>query len=161
MSKSRNLPNFDTIKNGPNFLTPDARMTFNYLWLAFTKALILQYFDLECHIWIETDALSYAISGVLSQLAFEIRLDWVVTKIDLSQWHSVVFFLKKMIPAKTQYETHDGELLAIVKAFKIWHYYLESCKYKLLVLTNHNILHHFINTKSFSSRQVRWAQKLS
>ena len=41
LSKSRNLPNFDIEENGPSFLTPDARMAFNYLRLAFTKALIL------------------------------------------------------------------------------------------------------------------------
>ena len=40
-SKSENLPNFDVKDNGPSFLTPKARITFNYLWLAFTKALIL------------------------------------------------------------------------------------------------------------------------
>ena len=66
-----------------------------------------------------------------------------------------------MIPAKTQYETHDGELLAIVKAFKTCRHYLESCKHEVLVLTDHNNLHHFMDTKSLSSQQVRWAQELS
>ena len=65
-SKSRNLPNFNNIKAGPSFLTPDARETFNHLWLAFTKALILQYFDPESNIWIKTNTLGYAIGGVLS-----------------------------------------------------------------------------------------------
>ena len=65
-SKSGNLPNFNTKKNGPSFLTLDARMVFNHLQLAFTKALIFRHFDLECHIWIETDASGYAIGGVLS-----------------------------------------------------------------------------------------------
>ena len=65
-----------------------------------------------------------------------------------------------MIPAKTRYETHDAELLAIVKAFKNWHHYLEGCKYKVLVLTDHNNLRRFIDTKSLSSRQVRWAKEL-
>ena len=30
-SKSRNSPNFNAIKAGPNFLTPDARITFKCL----------------------------------------------------------------------------------------------------------------------------------
>ena len=55
---------------------------------------------------------------MLSQLILKTRLDGVVTKTGLSQWYLVVFFSKKMISAKTQYETHDGELLAIVKALK-------------------------------------------
>ena len=66
-----------------------------------------------------------------------------------------------MIPAKTQYKTHDGELLAIVKAFKTWRHYLKGCKHKVLMLTNHNNLRRFMDTKSLSSRQVRWAQELS
>ncbi len=66
-----------------------------------------------------------------------------------------------MIPAETRYKTHDQELLAIVKSFKNWRHYLEGCKYKVLVLTDHNNLRRFINTKSLSSRQVRWAQELS
>ena len=66
-----------------------------------------------------------------------------------------------MIPAKSRYETHDSKLWAIVEAFKTWWQYLECCKYKVLVLTDHNNLRRFIDTKSLSSRQVRWAQKLS
>ena len=34
----------------------------------FIKALIFQYFDLESHIWIKTDASGYAIDSVLGQL---------------------------------------------------------------------------------------------
>ena len=55
----------------PNFLTLDAKKTFNHLRLAFIKAPILQYFDLKSHIRIETDASSYAISEVLSQSNFD------------------------------------------------------------------------------------------
>ncbi len=66
-----------------------------------------------------------------------------------------------MIPAETRYEIHDGKLLAIVETFKTWRHYLEGCKHEVLVLTNHNNLQRFMDTKSLSSRQVRWAQELS
>ncbi len=66
-----------------------------------------------------------------------------------------------MIPIETRYETHDGEVLAIVEVFKTWKHYLESCKHEVLVFIDHNNLQRFIDTKSLSSRQVRWAQKLS
>ena len=65
-----------------------------------------------------------------------------------------------MIPAETQYETHNAELLAIVEAFKTWRHYLEDCKHQVFVLTDHNNLRRFMDTKSLSSRQVRWAQEL-
>ena len=56
-----------------------------------------------------------------------------------------------MIFAKTQYKTHDIELLAIVEAFKTWCYYLEGCKHEVLVLTNHNNLRRFMDIKNLSS----------
>ena len=52
----------------PTFLIPGAGEAFNQLRQAFTKAPILQHFDPECHIWIESDASGYAIGGVRSQL---------------------------------------------------------------------------------------------
>lgn len=100
MSKSGNSPNFNTKKDKLSFLTPDTRTAFNCLRLAFTEALILQYFGPKYYLWIETDALGYAIGGILSQLASRIRSDGVVTKTDLGYWHPVAFFSRKMIPVE-------------------------------------------------------------
>ena len=136
---------------GSDFLTPGAKLAFTELRQAFLKAPILHHFDPERHIRIETDASGYAIGGVLSQL----------TSDDSGRWHLVAFFSCKMIPAETRYETHDGELLAIVEAFKTWRHYLEGSQHEVLVLTDHNNLRRFMDTKSLSSRQVRWAQELS
>ena len=47
--KSMHVPNIGAIRES-NFLTPNAKKTFNYLWLAFIKAPILQYFDFKSHI---------------------------------------------------------------------------------------------------------------
>ena len=66
-----------------------------------------------------------------------------------------------MIPAETRYKTHNGKILAIVEAFKTWRHYLKICKHKVFVLTNHNNLCRFMDIKSLSSRQVRWAKELS
>ena len=118
LSKNGNSTNFDATEDGPKFLTPNARVAFNRLRLAFTEASILWHFDSECHIWIETNTLGYAISGVLSQLTSGTNPDRIVTKANLGQWHLIAFFSRKMILAEIQYKTHDGELLAIVKAFK-------------------------------------------
>ena len=123
LSKSGNSTNFDATEDEPKFLTPDTRTAFNHLWLVFTEALILRHFDLECHIWIETDASGYAIGGVLSQLTSGTNPNGVVTKVDLGQWHPVAFFSRKIIFAETWYKTYDSELLAIVEAFKTWRHY--------------------------------------
>ena len=50
------------------FFIYKASLAFIRLKKAFIKALILYYFDLERHIRMVTDGLSYAISEVLSQL---------------------------------------------------------------------------------------------
>ena len=94
------------LNGATDYLTPDARGAFTQLRQAFTKALILQHFNPECHIRIETDVWGNAIGGVLSQLT------------NLSQWHLVAYYSWKIILAKTQYKTHNDKLLAIVKAFK-------------------------------------------
>lgn len=73
----------------------------------------------------------------------------------------MTFFPRKMIPIETRYETYNPELLAIVEAFKTWHHYLESFKYKLFVRIDNNNLCKFLDTKSLSSCQIWWAQKLS
>ena len=144
LSKSKKIVKLD-------FLTHGAKLAFTKLRQAFLKAPILHHFDPERHIRIETDVSGYAIGGVLSQLTLD----------DSGRWHPVAFFSRKMIPAETRYETHDGELLAIVEAFKTWRHYLEGSRHEVLVLTNHNNLRQFMDTKSLSSRQVRWAQELS
>ena len=74
---------------------------FNRLQLAFIEAPILQHFDPKCYIWIETDALGYAINGMLSHLISGTNPNEVVTKTDLDQWHSIAYFLRKMIFEET------------------------------------------------------------
>ena len=143
------------------FKLPCGREAFNRLLLAFTEAPIFQDFDLEFHIQIKTNVSGYAIGSVLSLLASGIKPNRIVTKTDLGQWHPIDFFLRKIIPTKTQYKTHNGEFLAIVEAFKTWQYYLEGCKHEVFVLIDHNNLRCFMDTKSLSCQQVRWNQKLS
>ena len=71
--KSKNLTRVLNIRaiREPNLLTSDAKKAFNYLGLTFIKAPILRHFDPKSHIQIETNALGYAIAGVLSQLNFD------------------------------------------------------------------------------------------
>ena len=172
-SKKPDLKKSDFAKansSGTDFLTSEAKKAFTQLRKAFIEAPILHHFDPESHIHIETDVLSYAISKILSQMVLDQSSSDYVThnghpnsskSSEIGQWHQVAFFSRKMISAETWYKTHDQELLAMVEAFKTWHHYLESCKYEVLVLTDHNNLCQFMDTKSFSSRQVRWAQELS
>ncbi len=89
------------------------------------------------------------------------NLNPISSKSKIGQWHLVAFFSQKIIFAETRYETHNQELLAIVEVFKTWRLYLEGCKYEVLILTDHNNLRQFMDTKSLSSCQVCWAQEVS
>ena len=66
----------------------------------------------ECYIQIETNALGYAIRGVLSQQTSDHLTS------NQGKWHLVAYLLRKMILAKTRYKMHNDEFLAIVEAFK-------------------------------------------
>ena len=140
---------------GPNvpksdvFLTTEAAEAFDLLKESFVTAPVLRHFDVERPIRVETDASGYAIGGILSQQDED------------RHWHPVAYYSRKMIPAERNYETHDAELLAIVEAFKHWRHYLEGSTHEVLVLTDHNNLRKFMDTKRLSGRQVRWAQELS
>ena len=54
-----------------NYLTLYVKKAFNHLQHTFTQAPILQHFDSKRHIRIETEASSYAIGKVLSQLILD------------------------------------------------------------------------------------------
>ena len=110
---------------------------------------MLIHFNPELHLRVETDALRYALIDILSQFVSE------------GTWHSVAFWLRKMISVKQWYETHDQELLAIVMVFKQWRHYLKSNTHSVEVLTDYNNLQDFINVKSLNRRQTRWAMKLA
>ena len=132
---------FKNLNGATGYLILEARLAFTQLKKTFIKALILRLFDPECHIRIKTDMSGYVIGEVLSQLTLN----------NLDQWHPVAFYSQKLILAKTRYKTHNGELLAIVEAFKIWQHYVKDFKHKVLIFTDHNKLCSFIDTKSLGS----------
>ena len=133
-------------------LTLEAQDVFNTLKTAFLQAPVLIHFDPEKPIRVETDASGWAIGAILTQPG---------TTPDDSHWHPVAYFSRKMTSPEQNYETHDGEMLAIVEAFKQWRHYLEGARHQILVLTDHHNLKKFIETKQLSGRQIRWAQELS
>ena len=124
--------------------------------MAFITALCLIHFDPSKPIRVETDASDFAIAGILLQPSDE----WFKDPAG-AVWHPVAFFSRKMDPAEENYETHDKELLAIVKSFEHWRHYLEGSKYPVAVITDHDNLKYFMTTKALTRRQARWAQALS
>lgn len=72
----------------------------------FILILILQIFDLEKRIVLKIDVFNYIIDMCISQFNVEERLKFIV------------FYFRKMVSTKLNYEIHNKELLIIIEAFR-------------------------------------------
>jgi hypothetical protein len=117
------------------------------------KEPILKHFDMELPTLVETDANDNVYAAVVSQ-----QHNHPVTGKPV--WIPTSYFLKKMNPAKRNYDIYDKELLAIVKTLKEFRAELMSVK-NILVLTDHKNLEYFTTTKLLNARQARWAEELA
>jgi hypothetical protein len=126
-------------------LGADGNQAFKQLKNAFLQVPILAHFERDRETHVEVDASGGAISGILSQL--------VPTKDGMAQWRPIDFYSRKLIQAEYNYDTHDQELLAIVKSLEHWRHYLEGIHFE--VLTDHHNLKWFMETKVLNHRQVR------
>ena len=81
-----NIKNGVKATRGFNYPTLDAKKAFNGLRHLFTQTPILQHFDLERHIRIETDTSGYAIDKVLNQLTLD----------NLGQKHLIAYYSQKI-----------------------------------------------------------------
>ena len=142
-------------QTGPFVWGVEQRSAFDRLKKAFTTAPTLVHFDPSRKIRLETDSSGFGLAGNLSQYVETTKLG------ELGRWHPVAFYSKKLEPAELNYETHDQEMLAIVRSFEQWRHYLEGSQHSIEVLTDHNNLRYFMETTALTRRQARWAQALS
>jgi hypothetical protein len=129
--------------------TQHAEIALQKLKRAFTEAPILQHFDPEKPITLQTDASGFAIAGILNQFD------------GFGVLRPTSFYSRKCTPAEQNYDTYDRELLAIVVAMKQWRHHLEGARYKILIQCDHKNLEYFQTSKVLSRRQARWAEILS
>jgi len=122
---------------------------FNSLKKAFTSAPILTYWIPNVELIVETDASDYALTAIL----FIVNED--------NEVHPVAFHSHTFTMVKLNYNTHNKELLAIFKAFKIWRHYLEGRAYPINVVMDHKNLKYFSTTKMLTQRQAWWSEYLS
>jgi len=129
----------------PLDLGEEGRKAFQTLKDSFLQVPILAHFERDRKTKVEVDASGGAISGILSQL--------VPDGPKLAQWRPIDFYSRKLIAAEYNYDTHDQELLAIVKSLEHWRHYLDGIHFE--VLTDHQNLKWFMETKTLNQRQVR------
>ena len=98
---------------------------------------------------LETDALKYLCSGILSQ------------QYDDGKWRPVAYRSKTMQEAECNYNIHDKELLVIIQAFSEWKQYTRGSLAPITVITDNKNLVSFIATTELSERQDSWQRFLS
>ena len=122
---------------------------FNSLKKAFTSAPILIHWISDAQLIVETNASDYALAAILSIINEDNKV------------HPVAFHSHTFTTVELNYDTHDKELLAIFKAFKIWWHYLEDLAYPIDVVMNHKNLKYFSTTKILTQKQAQWSEYLS
>ena len=113
---------------------------FTLLCKVFINVLIFVYFNSVLKIKIETDALNFILTDIISQLLIN------------KEWYSVIFWSRKMISSENRYKTHNQKLLIIVIIFKHWCHYFKDSYQIIEILTDHNNLQEFIKVKELNER---------
>jgi len=137
-----------THKDAPWNFSDECRKSFETLKKAFTTAPILTHWMPDVPLIVETDALDYAIAGILSIVCPD------------SEIRPVAFYSRTLTPPELNYDTHDKELLAIHKAFRTWRHYLEGSSEPVDVVMDHKNLEYFATTKLLSRCQAHWSEFL-
>lgn len=135
--------------NVPWNYTNECNDAFEELKKYLTTSPTLAHYDFNKPSRVETDASEGVIAGILSQPD------------DVGFYRPIGFFSKTMLPAEINYEIHDKEMLAIVRAFNHWRPEFQGTPKAIEVFTDHKALEVFMTTKQLNGRQARWAETLA
>ena len=135
-------------------LTKEMQVTFEELKMVFITVPILQHYNADLPVWLETDTLGFAISGILSQ---QVTKDNPEAK----HWHPITFWSRQILLAEQNYHTWQHKLLAIVMACKYWQHYLDGADALVDILSDHRNLRNFMIIKELTGRLAWWWELLS
>jgi len=130
--------------------TDKCQQVFEELKKRLTDAPILRHYHPDLETKLETDASDGVVAGVLSQKHGDL-------------WYPVAYYSRSMSNAERNYEIHDKEMLAIIRALQEWRAELEGLQLqeRFDIYTDHRALEYFMTTKKLNARQARWAEFLS
>ena len=144
-------PLFDLTRKDVNFTwSSDAEAAFNELKQRITSSPILILADDSKPYRLEADSSNYATGAVLSQQSSED-----------GKWHPVAYYSKSLSLVERNYEIHDKELLAIIRALEEWRHFLEGAQHPVEIWSDHKNLEYFRTARKLSRRQARWSLYLS
>ena len=124
-----------TQKNIPWNFDSFCHNAFNSLKKTFISTSIFTHWIPNTQLIMETDALNYVLTAILSIVNEE------------NEVYPVAFHSHTFTTAELNYNTYDKELLIIFEAFKIWWHYLEGPTYSIDVVTDYKNLEYFSTTK--------------
>uniref|UniRef100_A0A673Z540 Gypsy retrotransposon integrase-like protein 1 n=1 Tax=Salmo trutta TaxID=8032 RepID=A0A673Z540_SALTR len=136
------------MKGGPVWLRwlAEADRAFSRLKALFTDALVLAHPDPSLTFIVEVDASEAGVGAVLSQRSGA-----------PPKLRPCAFFSKKLSLVERNYDVGDRELLAVVKALKVWRHWLEGARHPFLIWTDHRNLEYIRAARRLNQRQARWA----
>jgi transposase InsO family protein len=126
------------------------QQAFDGLKQRFTSAPILLFANDDLPYRLEADSSDVATGAVLSQKSPED-----------DKWHPIAFYSKSLTAVERNYEIHDKEMLAIVRALEEWRHFLEGSRHRIEIWTDHKNLEYFRTAKKLNRRQARWSLYLS
>jgi len=142
---------FDLTRNDSNFRWEQTKHNaFDKLKQSVTSAPVLVSPDSTKPFRIEADSSDFATGAVLSQISAED-----------DKWHPVAFLSKSLNSVERNYEIHDKEMLAIVRALQEWRHFVEGAEHQCEIWTDHKNLEYFMTAKQLNRRQARWSLYLS
>ena len=143
-------PLFDLTKqNVPWTWGGEQRASFEELRKRVVTTPILAFPDDGKPYRVEADSSDFATGAILSQQGED------------GKWHPIAFYSKSLSPVERNYEIHDKELLAIVRALEEWRHLLEGAKHPFEVWTDHKNLEYFRTSRKLNRRQARWSLYLA
>ena len=138
---------FNQTKNKSEFQWSfDEQSAFDTLQDKITSTLILALPNNSKPYWVEADSSNFTTGAVLSQKSLED-----------DKWHPVVFLSKSLSPIEQNYEIHNKEILAIVRALEEWRHFLEGAEHQFKIWMDHKNLEYFMTAKKLNWRQARWS----
>ncbi|QRW23548.1 Retrotransposable element Tf2 protein [Rhizoctonia solani] len=114
-----------------------------------TQSPVLIHSNPELPYYLETDASGVAMGAILSQRGTD---NWL---------HPIAYMSKSFSGAEANYDTHNKELLAIIKALEEWRIFLEATDKLVQVFTDHCNLEYWMQARTFNQQHARWQVFLS
>jgi hypothetical protein len=123
---------------------PKEQESFDAIKEAICQRPVLAHPDPEKPYFLETDASGAAMGAILSQRQEDGHL------------HPITYMSQLFNGAEHNYDTHDKELLAIIKSLEFWRIFLEGTKDPITVFTDHCNLEYWQESRTFNHQHARW-----